>query len=66
MNLSTVFLWTSHTSLCESHRAQRGLISPNTYLEINIHSVQEDTTGLAVKTMLKNITVVIYYKFALW
>lgn len=53
-------------SLCELHRAQRGLISQNTYLEIDIHRVQEDTTGPAVKTMLKNITVVISYKFALW
>lgn len=40
-------------SLRESHRAQRGLISQNTYLETDIHSVQEHTTGPAVKTMLK-------------
>lgn len=53
-------------SLSQRHRAQRGLISQNTYLEIDIHSVKEGTTGPAVKTMLKNITVVICYKFALW
>lgn len=53
-------------SLCELHRAQRGLISQNTYLEIDTHSVQEDTTGPAVKTVLKNTTVVICCKFALW
>lgn len=53
-------------SLHELHRAQRGLISQNTYLEIGIHSVQEDTTGPAVKTVLQNITVVTCSKFALW
>lgn len=63
--LKTIFLWTSHV-LCEVHGAQRGLISQNTYLEIDIHSVQEDTTEPAVKIVLKNITVVICYKFALW